>query len=355
MTDPHETSPLSREERETIASAVLKGETLPRCLLERLFPPGPDGEFFWSGKYAAAAPLPPETAKFPVYAQPADCEGWKNRLFHADNLHLFPHLTRGPLANELARPGGIRLIYSDPPFAVGADFHVPSGKKKEANEPALAFSDCWKKGMGEYYSMLYPRLVCMRDLLADNGILALHCDWRAVAGLRHMLDEIFGPGHFVNSLVWHYTGGGRSKRYFSRKHDSILVYARGNRWIFNADAIRMPYSPTSGYARSGIVSRAGKRYLPNPEGTLPDDVWSIPMVNPMSGERLPYATQKPLPLLDRLVRAFTNPGDIVADFFCGSGTTAHAASLAGRRWIACDKGALAVEVCVKRLGLTEEP
>ena len=359
---PSDKAPLSPAEREMLAHALREGHPLPREYLERLFPLALDGEFFWPGKYSPA-PSPDPAGSIPIHSQTADSEGWHNRLFHADNLLLLPRLIHGPLTDNIARLGGVRLIYCDPPFAVGTDFHViagkaPSGSGNGPSAPTphkqpLAFHDHWNC-MGEYYSMLAPRLALMRDLLADNGILALHCDWRAVAGLRHILDEIFGQKQFVNALVWHYTGGGRSKRYFSRKHDSILIYAKGKHWVFNADAVRIPYAPTSGYAKSGIVSRAGKRYLPNPKGAIPDDVWSIPMINPMAGERQPYATQKPLPLLDRLIKAFTNPGDIVADFFCGSGTTAHAATLANRRWLACDKGAIAVDVCVKRLDLKEE-
>lgn len=189
----------------------------------------------------------------------------------------------------------------------------------------------------------------MRDLLAEDGSLYLHCDQRSSAFLRLFLDHLFGADHFLGEIVWHYTGGGRSRRYFSRKHDTLLHYARSRRWIFRPDEIRVPYAKTSGYARSGIVSAAGKRYAPHPQGTPVDDVWSLPIVNPMSRERLPYPTQKPETLLERIIRASSRPGDLVADFFCGSGTTLAVAERLNRRWLGADASPFAIQTTRKRL------
>jgi len=186
-------------------------------------------------------------------------------------------------------------------------------------------------------------------VLKETGSLFLHLDQDAAHYAKVMLDQILGRGRFINEIIWHHTGGGRSRRYFSRKHQTIFWYAAGQRFTFNIDSVRQPYSQTSGYAKSGIRARSGKHYLPHPDGTPIDDVWTIPMVNPMSAERVGYPTQKPLALLDRIIRAASQPGDIVLDPFCGSGTTLVAAEMSARRWIGCDKSECAVEVTSQRI------
>jgi hypothetical protein len=140
-----------------------------------------------------------------------------------------------------------------------------------------------------------------------------------------------------------------SKNYYSKKHDSIFWYSKGETWNFNADSIRIPYKETSGYARGGITSARGKHYTPNPLGTLPDDVWEIPIINPLARERVGYPTQKPEALLERIIKASSNEGDLVADFFCGSGTTVAVAEKLGRKWIAADLGKFAVHTTRKRM------
>lgn len=214
---------------------------------------------------------------------------------------------------------------------------------------AVAYRDTWADGLPSFLSMMHERLLLMKDLLAEDGTLYLHCDWRSAPHMRLLLDEIFGPERFLGDIVWHYTGGGRSRRWFSRKHDRILHYAASKNWFFNPDAIRVPYKPGSGYAKGGIVSAAGKRYLPHPEGTPADDVWDIPMINPLAAERNGYPTQKPERLLERIVQASSRQGDLVADFFCGSGGMAAVAERLGRRWIAVDNAPLAFHATRKRL------
>jgi hypothetical protein len=211
----------------------------------------------------------------------------------------------------------------------------------------LAFAD--RLDASAWLAMMDVRLQLMRELLSPTGTLFLHCDPRYDWAARCLLDEVFGPGRLINQIVWHYTGGGRSRRYFSRKHDILFWVARSGSWTFHVDAVRQPYRPTSGYARSGITSRAGKRYEPHPAGTPADDVWDIPIVNPLSRERVGYPTQKPERLLARLVEAASSPGELVADFFCGSGTTLVAAERLGRRWIGCDASETAVAVARERL------
>jgi site-specific DNA-methyltransferase (adenine-specific) len=251
------------------------------------------------------------------------------------------------------------LVVTDPPFATGKARRSPHG----AREPGLRagritharFEDRWDD-LEAYLAFLRPRLEQCHRILSPEGSLVLHLDHRAVHLARIELDRIFGRQRFINEIIWHYTGGGRARRYFSRKHDSLLWYARGRRWTFHIDEVRQPYKPSSGYARDGIVSQAGKRYQPHPDGTPADDVWDLPMINPLSRERTGYPTQKPEALLDRLIRALSRPGDLVCDPFCGSGTTPAVAHRLGRRWLACDTNPDAIQTTRQRLdGLGATP
>lgn len=340
---------LSDDEKRHILACIEKGEFLPEAYLEKLFSLPSGGRFSWEGKYTASEAFLCDSYKHIVLA-----DTWKNLLFQGDNLAVLYALLEEHNAQQLQAQGGVSLVYIDPPYSVGTDFHMLPLKKKKgslqrtSDEKVFAYSDKWEN-IEAYYSMMFPRLKAIHQLLSDTGCLCLHCDWRVSSALRFMLDEIFGAKNFLNEVVWHYTGGGRSQRYFSRKHDTLLVYAKGTEWTFNVDAIRVPYKKTSGYARSGIVGHSGKRYMPNPKGSPVDDVWDIPIINPMASERIGYATQKPVKLLERILLALTNPGDIVADFFCGSGTTVDVASSLGRRWIGCDKGDASIATITKRL------
>ncbi len=153
-----------------------------------------------------------------------------------------------------------------------------------------------------------------------------------------------GGGGLLNEVVWHYTGGGRSKTYFSRKHDVLFWYRKTKEHVFNIDSMRVPYKETSGYAKSGITSKSGKQYLPHPDGTPVDDVWDIPIINPMSKERMGYPTQKPLLLLERIIKASSNPDDIVLDPFCGCGTTVEAAKILDRQFVGIDISSFAIDL-----------
>lgn len=258
-----------------------------------------------------------------------------NRLIIGENLAIMQQLP----------PDSLALIYADPPFFTGRRYRHTN----EDQRGAVAFDDIWEGGLQPYLGWLTVRLDAMRRLLRPEGSLFVHLDRRAVHYVKVEMDRIFGPGRMVNEIIWHYTGGGRSKRYFSNKHDTLLWYSRGPGWTFNLDAVRVPYKPTSGYARDGIVSAGGKRYLPNPGGTPVDDVWDIPIVNPLDRRRTGYPTQKPEALLERIIAAASHPGDVVGDFFCGSGTTPAVAQRLGRRWIACDTAATAIATTSARL------
>lgn len=233
-----------------------------------------------------------------------------------------------------------RLIYIDPPFL--------SGRERIGSNPDWKYPDQWD-GLQSYLQWLRERLVLIHKLLVDNGSFVLHLDWRASHYAKVMLDEIFGYDNFMNEIIWHYTGGGRSKSRFSCKHDTLLWYTKGPKPVFNLDAIRVPYKKTSGYAKSGIKSANGKIYKPNPMGTPLDDVWYIPILNPLAHERVGYPTQKPLLLLNRIIAALSNENDLIADFCFGSGTTIIAAETLNRKWIGSDISDSAVECLKSRL------
>lgn len=236
-----------------------------------------------------------------------------------------------------------RLIYLDPPFFTGRE---QIGAKSD-----FKYDDRWDGNFDSYLSWMEERLAAVYSLLCDNGSLVLHLDCRATHYARVILDKIFGRDGFVNEIIWHYTGGGRSKWRFSCKHDTLLWYSRSTRPVFNIDAVRMPYKATSGYAKAGIKSRNGRLYMPDPRGTPVDDVWDIPIINPMSAERVGYPTQKPLALLERIIGAMSNSGDLVGDFCCGSGSTIVCAHKMNRQWIGSDISISAVDCVLSRLKL----
>ncbi len=238
-------------------------------------------------------------------------------------------------------PGSFRLIYLDPPFL--------TGREQKGTKEGMVYDDRWAGNLDSYLPWLKDRLKAAFSLLVADGSLVLHLDYRAAHYAKVMLDEIFGRDGFINEIIWHYTGGGRSKRRFSCKHDTLLWYSRSTRPVFNIDAVRVPYKPTSGFAKGGIVAASGRKYAPDPRGTPVDDVWDIPIINPLANERVGYPTQKPLLLLNRIISALSNPDDLVGDFCCGSGTTLVCAQALGRRWVGCDVSRAAIECVVERL------
>lgn len=252
-----------------------------------------------------------------------------NKLFRGDMLHVA----------SLLMPASFRLIYLDPPFLTGRE---QVGSKKH-----LAYDD--RGDLDSYLPWLEQRLEAVYDLLLADGSLILHLDWRVSHYARVLLDKIFGRQGFINEIIWHYTGGGRSKTRFSCKHDTLLWYSRSNRPVFNIDAVRVPYKKTSGYAKGGIKAASGRHYMPDPRGTPVDDVWDIPIINPLAKERVGYPTQKPLMLIKRLIEALSDPGDLVGDFCCGSGTTLVAAHQLGRVWVGSDILVSAIECTHARL------
>ena len=184
--------------------------------------------------------------------------------------------------------------------------------------------------------MLYPRLVLMHRLLAPSGTLYLHLDWHANAYARLLLDEIFGAERMLNEIVWVYHGPSPIRSAFNRKHDTILVYTKTDRYTFNVDAVRQPYDENT-VKTFASSSKAGFGKVPDLQrGKVPEDWWYFPVVARLHRERTGYPTQKPEALIARILLASSNPGDVVADFFAGSGTTAVVAASLGRRYIGND-------------------
>lgn len=234
-----------------------------------------------------------------------------------------------------------RLVYLDPPFL--------TGKERVGTRSEWRYPDAWPGRLSSYLPWLHERLEAVLPLLVPSGSLVLHLDCRTVHYAKVMLDELMGEDAFVNEIVWHYTGGGRSRSRFSNKHDTLLWYAAGKKPYFDADAVRVPYKADSGFLLRGVTSKGGKKYRAHPLGTPVDDVWGIPIINPNSPERAGYPTQKPLALLERIVSALSAPGEAVADLCCGSGTTLVAAERLGRAWTGGDISLGALECALERL------
>lgn len=220
----------------------------------------------------------------------------------------------------------------------------------------IAYRDTWGRGADSFISMIYERLVLMRDLLADDGSIYVHCDYRVASFLRLALDEIFGRDCFVNDIVWHYqTSSGAARKKFLKNHDLIYFYSRTpDGHAFNAVKEPWPESTLKKWQvdEKGRIyrlqSKFGKRYYIDPEGKMIDDVWNITLSS-RTHERLGYPTQKPEELIERIVEASSSQADIVADFFCGSGTTAAVAERLDRKWICTDLGKFAIHTTRKRM------
>jgi site-specific DNA-methyltransferase (adenine-specific) len=257
----------------------------------------------------------------------------QNRLILGDNLSVMAALLP-------EYEGKINLIYADPPFYTNRKFPARIGRGEDSRKPdgwklVEGYGDHWDN-LDSYLDFLYQRLALMHRLLEPNGTLYLHLDWHANSYARLLLDELFGADHLLNEIIWAYHGPSPIRRAFNRKHDTILSYFKGENYTFNADAVREPYNQnTVNTFKSSLKAGFGK--VPDLErGKVPEDWWYFPVVARLHNERTGYPTQKPAGLLERIVRASSNPGDMIADFFCGSGTTAFAAAKHGRRFIACD-------------------
>lgn len=286
-----------------------------------------------------------------VFYENARHDDFRNLLVWGDNKLVLAALL------EQFR-GRVDLIYIDPPFDAGADFamQVQVGQedepvpKERAVLEAVAYRDTWGKGPDSYLHMMYERLTLMRQLLSERGSIYVHCDWRVTARLRLVLDDVFGSDSFQREIIWRigWVSGYKSKtRNWIRNHDTILFYLKNpGKSTFNKEHI--PYLP--GYKR-----RDGS--APTGEGYPIEDTWNCSEIDRLdsiqimsfSREKLGYETQKNENLLRRIIKASSNEGDLVADFFCGSGTTLAVAEKLGRRWIGVDLGRYAIHTTRKRL------
>lgn len=343
-------------------------------------------------------------------------KGWTNKLIWGDNKLILSSLKNGPLRETIEQQGGLKLIYIDPPFDVGADFSMDieiggdTFTKKPNILEEIAYRDTWGKGADSFISMIYERLVLMRDLLAEDGNLMLHMGWNISHSIRAVVDEIFGRNNCVNQVIWKrqsaHNDTKQGSNHLGRIHDVILIYAKSANHVWN-----MQYEPYSeeylssaykyvdeitgrryridntsgpGGASKGnpfyefrgvkkywrysqetlnklfdsgrlIQTKEGgdwgyKRYLDEMPGVPIQDLWfDIPSIQSQSKEGTGYGTQKPEKLLERIINTASNEGDLIADFFCGSGTTAAVAEKLGRKWIATDLGKFAVHTTRKRM------
>ncbi len=321
---------------------------------------------------------------------------WMNRLIYGDNLLAMQALLSGdPSSGLQSMRGKIDLIYIDPPFDSKADYRTKITlpgvdlEQKPTVIEQFAYADTWKDGTVSYLKMLYPRLVLMRELLSDKGSIYVHIDWHVGSYVKVILDEIFGKDNFVNEIIWNYDGPqSPSPVKFGSKHDTILRYSKniGNTFtgqMYFTQEVDESYSTlkrdehgafriqgVGDYTDESIerlrkenriyTAKGGKIYLKyyfeEKDGKLfkqkkIGDVWTdiTQLSTAIQKEKLDYGTQKPEALLERIIQASSNEGDIVADFFMGSGTTGAVAEKLGRKWIMSDLGKPASLVTRKRL------
>jgi site-specific DNA-methyltransferase (adenine-specific) len=318
-----------------------------------------------------------------------------NTLYYGDNLEVL---------RESIADASVDLVYLDPPFNSGANYNIIFQPEKKSAAKATAqiqaFEDTWtwsaeadetyrrfvidrnltrdppgerliklmtsmREYLGEtpmmaYLTMMAPRLLELRRVLKDTGSIYLHCDPTASHYLKLLMDAVLGPGNFRNEIVWTYRGGGAGHRDFGRRHDIILRYSKTGDYLFYPDAVRIPYQ-AEGIGRKddamwGRHKGTDKVYKPHPLGKIPEDWWPINTLNANDPERMGYPTQKPQALLERIIQASSNEGDVVLDPFCGCGTAVAAAQKLNRQWVGIDITYLSIDLIAGRLrktGLTE--
>lgn len=375
---------LSERDRQIIKEHIDRGELLPPKYKLMLFADAPEVELFWQGKSSevTSVALPFQSIEhideprkqvgeqvddlFAADVRGRQSGGWTNKLIWGDNKLVLSSLKNGPLRREIEAVGGLKLIYIDPPFDVGADFSVDIeiGDETLTKEPSvieeLAYRDTWGRGTDSYLSMMYERLTLMRDLLAENGSLFLHCDWRVSPTLRLVLDEVFGASNFQNEIYWYYYNKlhGATKDVFPRATDTILYYLKDRKAAYCFHHLTEPREKPIKklkyhFIEGKIVNdkdEQGKTITYLSTERQIDNVWRIRCLQPADKtEWLGYTTQKPQDLIERILLAASNEGDLVGDFFCGSGPALAAAQTLGRKWIGCDLGRFAIHTTRKRL------
>mgnify|MGYP003973350133 FL=1 len=423
---------LSDNEIRDITKLLEEGKTLPDKYRFMLFGDDRELELIWNGKTSDVTNvvLPFQTIEHVDEPRPESVrnqqldifdtsgrqlKGWANKLIWGDNKFILSSLKNGPLREEIEKQGGIKLIYIDPPFDVGADFtmNIEIGDETLPKEPSvleeIAYRDTWGKGQDSFLAMIYERLTLLKSLLSDDGCIFVHCDWRVSALLKNLLDELFGEDNFVNEIIWQRrdSSANPSNR-LDIVTDSIFLYQNSTSFAINQmliygkeveDYIEKQFRYTHKGRKFSIapIERGASRgmrknlryeykgYMPkygwmmkkeslieidNKErlhwtskgmprrrmfvdeykGQPLKSLWNdVKVIHHLSNERLNYPTQKPEALLDRIINLASKEGDLVADFFCGSGTTASVAEKLGRRWIVSDLGKFAIHTTRKRL------
>jgi site-specific DNA-methyltransferase (adenine-specific)/adenine-specific DNA-methyltransferase len=370
---------LSDNEKRDIIKYLEADKPLPDKYRFLLFADKQEVELVWSGKTndVTTTVLPfqiieqvdePRSEK-EIKLQPSlfdprgrQVKDWTNKLIWGDNKLILSSLKNGPLRQEIQEQGGIKLIYIDPPFDVGADFSMnieigdPSkgGQVEEFTKRSnvleeLAYRDTWGKGADSFIAMIYERLSLMHDLLADDGGIYVHCDYRVDNFIRLVLDELFGRDNFRNEIIWGYRTGGVSKDFFARKHDTIFYYAKNLKGVkFNTQYYKSYQQKKYNFKGVEDLWDEGKKMWYHK--SICRDVWEdIYPIGTENSERLDYPTQKPEALLERIIKASSNEGDLVADFFAGSGTTLAVAEKLGRKWIGSDLGKFSIHTTRKRI------
>ncbi len=409
---PKQAYEISDAEKRDLIQLIQQGKPLPEKYRFILFEDKREVELVWNGKSrdVCTTVLPfqslehvdeprqekPELGTMDMFdTRGRQLKGWTNKLIWGDNKLILSSLKSGALRRQIEDAGGLKLIYIDPPFDVGADFSmdIEIGGETFHKEPNLleqiAYRDTWGRGADSFISMIYERLILMRDLLAEDGSVYVHCDWRVNAFIRLAMDEVFGRDSFQNHIVWKRTPFAGSSKARAAKyptnHDSIFFFSRSERFQFEQQFVphsedylerfKNPDNDQNGPWQSvslktysqetfdrlkaegklipPVREGAGWRYkwyLHETKGKQVEDIWTdINLTNPMAEERMGYPTQKPEALLERIIKASSNEGDLVADFFCGSGTTAAVAEKLGRKWIATDLGKFGIHTTRKRL------
>lgn len=393
------TAQLSDQQRQEIDRYLERGRPLPDKYRFLLFEDKREVELVWNGKtnevYNEVLPFQViEHVDEPRVEKTDDSveqlaflddrgrqlKGWTNKLIWGDNKFILSSLKNGSMRKEIEDQGGLKLIYIDPPFDVGANFSMDIEIPPPVNgsddgldeveveltkEPnileELAYRDTWGKGADSFVAMMYERLKLMRDLLAEDGSIYVHCDWRTIHFMRNVLDEVFGSDRFINEIIWHYPDNFQGNvNGFATNHNNISWYSKTASYVSNRVEIKLDKPVTRDRRRWDPVKQ---KLVPeyDAEGNIiydkyhtikVDDVWRIAqssVVRRRSKEYLGYPTQKPGALLERIIKASSNEGDLVADFFCGSGTTAAVAERLGRKWIATDLGKFAIHTTRKRM------
>jgi len=345
----------SQEEIDKIVEYLKSGNPLPEDYKAILFENKKEYELIYDGKEreediladTMAVPLQPVKTFFN-----GGNKDWENMLIFGDNLQVLKTLLqmkqKGKLKNSDGTQG-MRLIYIDPPFATKKEF--------KGSQEQKAYQD--KIAGAKFLEFLRKRLIFLRELLSDDGSIYVHLDWKKNSYIRVLMDEIFGETKFRNEIIWKYFGPTSTEKNFPRKHDNILFYTKTDDYFFNGKATLIQYD-SKAIRRYDKIDDNGQRYklYYDDNGVVrkaylkegkPTEIFEIPFVQGTAEERIGYPTQKPEALLNRIIRASSNPGDLVLDCFAGSGTTLAVAEKLDRRWIGVDCGKLAIYTMQKRL------